>query len=557
MSTEQHDHPERTNETPQIHVLRLSGDDYEIGHQHGTQLREAVHRGPLPVFATSLEHLIDGSGFGLLAKPVTRLLQASVGRRIAAGIPAFAEQTLRGLADGARLPFRTVLHAATFPETLLWLFRHLSRVRRVPLAPRLGMPTLGCSSAAAWGAATQSGGLLHGRNFDYMGVGSWDLEQAVFFIDPASGQPYASIAAAGIPLGGVTSMNQAGLTLAVHQHFSCTDTALGGTPTGIVGDQVMRYAANLDDARRILDDHTPIGCFSYLIGSGPERALLCYEVTPARRAAWIVEDDTFAYTNAYLDRELAAREVYVYPSHWRGTAKRYHHLQALLKAHHGSIEADTVASLLGDRVDPRCRISWAVGALHTVTSVVFAPEEGLFYVGLGPSPTSNQPYLAFDMARRDRRTDLPNLEGGVPSDADERAGVQAYRDAFVAWNRHNGKAAAREAIERACTLQPHEPLYQFIAGLVALDADDPAAAVRSLDRALDLGHPDAERVAAFHLWRARAKDRLGLRSGAREDYRLAIEGDQVVARAARRGVKRRWRAKGVSVDFVYADVMFP
>jgi hypothetical protein len=500
---------------------------------------------------------VDGSGFGLLANPVTRLLQASVGRRIAAGMPAFAERTLRGLADGARLPFRTVLAAATFPETLLWLLKQVSRARRVPLAPRLGIPTLGCSSAAAWGAATQSGGLLHGRNFDYLGVGTWDFEQAVFFVDPAKGQPYASIAAAGIPLGGVTAMNQAGLTLAVHQHLACKDTALGGMPAGIIGDQVMRHAANLDDARRILDDHTPIGCFSFLVGSGRERALLCYEVTPKRRAAWVVEGDTFAYTNAYLDPNLAAQERYLYPSHWRWVAKRYHHLQARLKAQHGSIDADTVASLLGDRVDPRCRISGAVGMVHTVSSAVFAPEEGVFYVGLGPSPTSNQPYVAFDLARRDRRTDVPDLNGGVPSDADERAGVQAYRDAFVAWNGHNGKAAAREAIERACEHQPQEPLYQFIAGLVALDAGDPAAATRRLDQALDLGHPDPERIAAFHLWRARARDQLGLRSGAQEDYRLAIEGDQVVARAARRGLRRRWRGKRVSVDFVFADVMFP
>jgi len=557
MRTDPVEHSRSADAAQQIHVLRLSGDDYEIGHQHGTQLREAVHRGPLPVFATSLDHLIDGAGFGLLAKPVTRLLQASVGRRITAGIPAFAEQTMRGLADGAHLPFRTVLDATAFPETLLWLLKQISRARRVPLAPRLGIPTLGCSSAAAWGTATQSGQLLHGRNFDYLGVGTWDAEQAVFFIDPTDGQPYASIASAGIPLGGITAMNQAGLTLAVHQHLACKDTALGGMPAGIIGDQVMRHAANLDDARRILDEHTPIGCFSYLIGSGREGTLLCYEVSPARRAAWVVDEDTFAYTNAYLDPNLAARERYLYPSHWRWVAKRYHHLQARLKAHHGSIEANTIASFMGDRVDPHCRISGAVGMAHTVSSVVFAPEEGVFYVGLGPSPTSNHPYVAFDLARRDRRADLPDLHGGVPSDADERAGVQAYRDAFMAWNRHNGKEAAREAIERACTLQPREPLYQFIAGLVALDADDPASATRRLDRALDLGHPDPERVAAFHLWQARTEDRLGRRSDALKDYRHALEGDPAVERAARKGLRRRWRGKGVGVDFVFAEVMFP
>jgi len=555
MSTEEAANP--NSDAAEIHVLRLSGDDYEVGYQHGKHLREAVRRGPLPVFATSLHHLLENSGLGPLTSPATRILRASVGRRIASGIPAFAERTLRGLADGAQIPYRTAIDAATFPETLLWLLKQLSRVRRVPLAPRLGIPTLGCSSVAAWGAATKSGQLLHGRNFDYMGVGTWDAEQAVFFVDPDDGAPYASIASAGIPLGGITAMNGAGLTLAVHQHLACRNTALGGMPAGIIGDRVMRYAEDLDDARRVLDEHTPVGCFTYLVGSGRERALLCYEVTPAQRAAWVVEGDTFAYTNAYLDPHLAAREVHLYPSHWRWVASRYHHLQARLEAHRGSIEADTVASMLGDRVDPRCRISHAVGVVHTVTSVVFQPEEGLFWVGLGPSPTSNNPYVAFDLERRDRRNDLPDLRGGIPEDAGERAGVQAYRDAFVAWNGHGGKAAAREAIERACTLQPQEPLYQFVAGLVALDAGEPAAAMGRLDQALDLGHPDPERVAAFHFWRARARDRLGRRPEALEDYRLALEGDAAVVRAARGGLRRRWRGRGVSVDWVFADVIFP
>ncbi len=540
-----------------LHVLRLSGDDYEMGYQHGRLLRDAVARGPVPYFEAYIEKLLGaslGPGAGRL---FAKLLKATVGRRVAAGFPPHARRALHGLADGAGLGRSALLGAVTMPESYLWVLKLMMQIERPAPAPRYAVPLMGCTSAMAWGEATKDGALLHGRNFDYQGVGAWDREQAVVFHRPSDGQPYVSVAAAGILFGGITAMNESGLSLVVHQHMASTDLRLGGTPIGVTGDQVMRHARRLDDARRILDEDKPNGCWTYVIGSAREQAALCYEITPRGRACFRIEDGSFGYSNIYLDPALADSELHLYPSHWRNNAGRFHRVRDRLADARGNIDENEIASILGDRSDPRCRLRHAISMPMTVASVVFRPSDGLVYVATGRTPTSNRKFVPFDLAREDVRDDLPALDGGVPSDADARDAFDAYRDAYEAYFNASDTASARRHIARACALAPAEALYHFMQGLLALVDRDPAAAEMAFDRALELGHPDAERFAAFHLWRGRSRDVQGRREAALSDYRMVERADHAVERAALKGLRRPWRPRRFGIEFAMADVPAP
>ncbi|MFW5921662.1 MAG: C45 family autoproteolytic acyltransferase/hydrolase, partial [Polyangiales bacterium] len=463
-----------------------------------------------------------------------------------------------GLADGAGIPRGALHRAVTMPETYLWVLQRALASRGAPLAPRYGVPLMGCTSALAWGQATRDGAMLHGRNFDYQGVGAWDTEQAVVFHRPDEGQPYVSVSAAGILFGGITAMNASGLTLVVHQHMASDAFELGGTPIGITGDDVMRHAETLDDARRILDDHTPTGCWTYVIGSAKEQNVLCYEVTPSRRACFDADGgDLFAYSNMYLHPEVAPTERLLYPSHWRNNAARWRRAGDLLRARRGDIDADHVASILGDRGEEGCRFEEAISMIMTVGSVVFRPDDGVVWVGTGRAPTSNRPYAAFDLHREAAAADQPMLEGGVPSAHEVAGAFDAYRDSYEDYFGRGDVPAARRHMERARRLQPSEPLYAYVAGLLALLDGDARSAERDLSAALEVGHPEPERVAAFHLWRGRARDRLGKRELAVADYREALSGDRYAAEAARRGLDRAYQPKRFGIEYTLADVPMP
>jgi len=545
-----------------LHVLRLAGDFYEMGRQHGSLLGDAVKTGPVPYYARMVERLA-GKPLGRFAPALTALVQRAIGTRVARSIPDFALQTIYGIADGAGIPRDELLAGCTMPDALLWLVARLNRLRNPgpAIAHRLALG-LGCTSAIAWGEATTDGRLYHARNFDYHGVDNWPSHAAILFHRPAAGQRYVSIGAAGVGLGGITAMNEAGLSLTVHQHMFTDQTRLGGTPIGIVGDIVMRTARSLDEAEAILRAHTPIGCWTYLVTDATKREVLCYEENPTRKAVrrTRASDTTFAYANIYLDPELGQTEIALYGSYWRHNQGRHARATELLAANAGRLDAAGMASILADTGTPRCRVRDSIAMALTVGSVVFRPEDGAFWVGTGEAPTSRGVFVPFSLAREGHAPELGDLRtasGGVADRA-----FEAYRQAVVAYLDRGDVRAAREAVQRAAALAPTEAVYQAVGGLLSVELGDADAAVRALDAAIALGHPDPERVAAFHLWRGRAHDLAGRRERAEGDYQVALasRADAPVHAAARRGLRRRFRprhARRIQIEMSLGDVIAP
>jgi tetratricopeptide (TPR) repeat protein len=354
-------------------------------------------------------------------------------------------------------------------------------------------------------------------------------------------------------------MNEAGLTLTVHQHMFTAETRLGGTPIGIVGDIVMRKAHTLADAEAILADHRPIGCWTYLVCDGRRREVLCWEENPDHRTARRTgpADSTFGYANIYLDPVLGATEQDLYPSYWRHNQARHRRANAALTERKAPLDAAAMAGILADTGDPRCRISESIAMLMTVGSVVFRPEDGVFWVATGDAPTSRNSFVPFSLATEDHAPEHGTLPAAPPDEA-----FEAYRRAYLHAIDGGDVPAARRELERACALRPDEPLYHYLAGLVALRSGDVEPAAAAFDRAIAIGHHHPERVAAFHLWRARAHDLAGRRTQAVADYRAALArpADRAVFAAARRGLRRRFtaaRAGKVTVDYTYADVAIP
>jgi tetratricopeptide (TPR) repeat protein len=548
-----------------LHVLRLAGSFREMGEQHGALLRDHIRRGPIPYYRAHFTKLVGRSALGPLAPLVWPALQMLIGRRIARKFPTFARETIEGLATGAGLPVREFLDGCTMPDSVLWLASRLMDVRAPgpAVAHRIALG-LGCTSAIAWGDATRDGKLLHARNFDYHGVSCWPSEAAVIFHEPDQGQRYVSIASAGVALGGVTAMNESGLSLTVHQHMFTDRATLGGTPIGVVGDIIMREAKSIDDAEAILAAHRPIGCWTYLITDGRRKQVLCWEENPSRHVAIrpAPARGVFGYANVYLDEELGETEINLYGSYWRHNEARHRRANELLSARHGTLDPRSIAEILADTGTPSCRISEAISMVMTVGSVVFRPEDGVVWVGTGEAPTSCGVFIPFSLDRADVDPREPEFSTESCESARSRAAFEHYRRAYVAYLDHQDVARARDEMEQACALEPAQPLYHLLVGLCALQQDDAEGAVAALNRAIELGHPHEERRAAMHLWRARAHAQANRRRDALADWRrcLALRADPAVHEAARRDFRRGWsraRAARMQIDFAMADVTLP
>ncbi|MBX3224060.1 MAG: hypothetical protein KF795_26330 [Labilithrix sp.] len=550
-----------------LHVLTLKGSFYEMGRQHGRLLADEMRAGPLPYYRSFIEKLFGGARFGGFGAASFQLLQRTVGSRVERTLPPFVRETIRGLADGSGIPMKEVLEGATMPDSMLWLASRLMQVRDVGPAMhhRVGLG-LGCTSAVAWGGATRDGRMLHARNFDYHGVAAWPRTQAVVFHEPDDGMKYVSVAAAGVALGGVTAMNEAGLTLTVHQHMFTDRVKLGGTPIGISGDVVMRKAETLDDAARILNEQTPIGCWTYVVTDGKRREVLCHEENPYRKAQIRHGGDrqasgTFGYANIYLDRDLGDTELDLYGSYWRHNRARFERTNALLAERAGTLDPEAMGAILADIGDGTCRIRGSIAMVLTVGSVVFRPDDGVVWVANGEAPTCHNTFVPFSL-----RTQAHAPEEGAfvarELPASSRRAFEHFRRAYLAYVDDADTTRARREVAEACELEPRQSVYHALTGLLALADGDPAAAEVKLDQAVQLGHEDEARVAAFHLWRGRARDLLGRRDEALRDYRrvLGLAADRPVDVAARRGLSRAYssaRAGRFHIDMSLADVVHP
>lgn len=536
-----------------FHVLKLKGTDEEMGFEHGKLLKEAIQRGPIPYFKKYLprtfQPLIGAKG----AKTLQYLLHQVTGKKLFQSFPEHVQKHMAALAEGADLPLQDIVAAFVLPDLFLWLVSRSNRAQTLLPAPQMG-----CSSIFAQGKATSDGGMYHARNLDYMGVGHWDQEQCIIFYHPENAMPYVSISSAGIPLGGVTAMNEAGLTLAVHQHLSSLNVELGGTPIGVAGDLVMRKAETLQDAIKILQAYPPNVCWTYLIASAEENALLCYETTGKGSEYFISQQESFGYTNFYLNPELAKTETHLYPSQWRSNLGRYKIIQKHLEEANGNLDANHMARILGDPGQAECRIENPLAMLFTVSSAVFLPKERMVYVAEGPVPTSQRPYWPFDLKQQSVREDLEPLHGGTPS-PDRDAAFGHYRRAYMVWYHEADSQKALMHVEKACQKQPREALYAFMAGLLALDNQLVGEAMHWLNKAIEVHHPTLQRRASFYLWRARARDLAGMRQAALADYQhvFAYPADAGVTSAAQKGLKQAWRFRRLPLEFNYADIMNP
>lgn len=554
----------RLSKVGNLNVLRVDGSFYDMGYQHGEALAAQIPDGPVLYFRRYLERVFGGPQPRAWMPAAWGVARQVLGRQVMKRIPPYARETIEGLADGANVPLQSLMDGYTMPDSFLWVASRMMQARQPgpAVAHRLQLG-LGCTSAIAWGDATQDGRLLHARNFDFYGVSQWPSAATVIFADPDEGQRYVSVASAGVPLGGVTAMNEAGLTLTVHQHLFTDRARLGGTPTGLIGDRVMREAESLDDAEKILNEHDPIGCWTYVVTDGKTREVLCFEENPDHKAARRAgpNDDTFGYANVYVDDVLGETEVNLYPSYWRHNSNRHRRANELLENRSEPHTPASMAAILADHGGDECRISGGIGMLMTVGSVVFRPEDGTVWVASGEAPVSFSEFVPFSLADEDRASNEDSIPA-IDLDDVEREAFLLYRDAYLAYFDEADFSKARAKMREAVKLRPHDAMFAMLEGFLSLLLEDGPAALTAFDRAVREGHHHRERLATFHLWRGRAHDLCGHRHSAKRDYRTALAhtGDANVHRAARKNLKRAFgnrSARSITVDFVYADVVQP
>jgi len=507
-------------------VLHLKGTPYEMGYQHGKLLRDEIQDSTVPLFADPISSVPKYRRLPRWMRSLLLIyLEVTIYAPIEDNTPRDYLEELKGIADGSGLEYRTV-----FIANFLSDMNMIMVPRRIKDAQGDFGLTAGCTSFAASGSATEDGKLVFGRNTDYSGQARWVRHQSVVFYQPRDALRYAKVSTAGL-LKCNSAMNEKGLVIGGHfMGFS------GGDPAGIsftvLENEIMRNATGIDDALKILRDSPRGGAFGMVIADGKSGRAVAIEATREHLGVREVDRETIAMTNCAFTPALRNVDLLSrYNIGMRNILGRYERIQHLMGQEYGRINPAAAAAFMGDHMDQVVGQERGTGATlcfdGNVTSAVFQPESGFFWVATGSEPACTNPYIGFDFDAEFRKTaprvQPKSLPGYSWKDDAHRKGLKEHMKALASHQEDpDDIETIRGHVREALKADPEEVLYSRILSRILVYEEAYAEALELLEASRGLDQTRNE-SALLLLLSAQALDLLGRREEATEDYRQVVE----------------------------------
>jgi len=423
---------DRTGVRHDARTLRISGETSRaLGRAHGELLRDEIR--DLLVAAEKalveeareaglLKHL-DAMviGTGLRREELVIPLLALAARGLQKHIPAEYLDEMEGIAEGAGVPYDSILLENTFltlaeqasPEALLRLLPHCTNVAAFGEATTLGQPML--VSTLDWGMID----LLKPRTITLV-------------VEPPTGSPFVSVTWPGM-VGTLRAMGAQGLAISEESVSAPNDTSADGVPINLLLRDVIQHGTDLDDAVERVRRAKGTAGYHVTILDGVRRDARTVEVTATRNHVRKPVNDLLAGCDptegACFDGACDAS----IPRADGSSVVRYASMRQLLAGCRGRLDGPACSLLLpaGENVVKE----------GTLLACVFEPQIGRFHVSLRgdvePDPMTGaiafetydlpallSPTAAARMAVPRRPQEIPAFTVGPP----RRLGIVDRRD---------------------------------------------------------------------------------------------------------------------------------
>ena len=326
-------------------LCTLQGTPYEIGFQHGRLLKGEMRR--------LMDAVLCAVGIAYTVEKREWFPDVMRGafKRLEPHIPKEYLEELKGLSDGAGVPYETACLGNVFPA----LFH--------------------CSGFALVGKATKGGKLLHGRVLDYMTEVGLQRDAVVFVVKKDGAIPFANVSYAGF-IGCVSGMNAE--QVALGEMGGRGEGLWDGTPMPILMRMGCERAKTLEDCCRIFREAKRTCEYYYVFSDGKIPDAVGVGATP--------EKIEFIKAGAAHPLLPTPVEQCVLLS----GGSRYKHLVRKVKEQFGQFDAKAAMDLMKRPLAMRSN-------LH---DVLFVPQDLVFYVAnaRGSKAACDQPYTRYDLA---------------------------------------------------------------------------------------------------------------------------------------------------------------
>ncbi len=330
-----------------IPVLMLSGTPEQMGRQQG-KLGAALAQGILS-YPKELLDMVGRKG-GWPA-------HLEMAKKMRAQFPPDHLAELQALAKTANLPEELLLATNTLADAY--------RAR------------IGCSSLIVEASRSKAGSPLFGRNLDFYALGKLHQYSLVIVYRPTGKHPFASVGFPGL-LGCISGMNDAGLTLAVHESPASADGSPlfnpEGVPYGLLFRRILEECTTVEEAIKLVQSAKRTTLLNLALCDRQTHAIV--EMTPRTVAVRKEPDGIGVCTNHFRTEKL--RFITYCP--------RYDRLIQAKKLDRLGLE-EVAAKLHEANQGPL-----------TIQTMIFEPAELRLHLAIGKPPTSARPLEKLDLA---------------------------------------------------------------------------------------------------------------------------------------------------------------
>lgn len=209
-------------------VLHLKGTPYERGYQHGSLLKEQIHRN-IATYLSKKNLPVPGR-VDEFTKNIPLLMSF---------VPDHIKEEMKGLADGSEIPIGQIIALNLFPEKF-----H-------------------CSGITVNGKASKNSELYHVRVLDYSVGKNLQCTAVLQVVEPQGKIPYLNVSYAGF-IGTVTGMNYE--KIAIGEIGGLGYGSWSGIPMSFLLREILENASSIDEAKSILQN-SPKTCEYYYVFS--------------------------------------------------------------------------------------------------------------------------------------------------------------------------------------------------------------------------------------------------------------------------------------------------
>lgn len=269
----------------------------------------------------------------------------------------------------------------------------------------------GCTQFVATGAATPDGRLVHGRTMDW-----GDIQYLFDYPTIIARRPDGGIPSVGIGFPGCVApyngINAEGIAIAINHNVAKDDSERrrGGHAHTQMVHQILSKCSSLDEAIAYLQEQTHCHAQGITISDGKNRRAGAFEITANHMGIRELDENGLVFmTNHFIHPDMA--DLHVPVTEETSSYRRMQRLEQLLNPDgqdsiYGQINPAGAVSVLRDSTDPITGETFpsdlfdggrTIANNAAVWSMVFVPEDNIFYTAMGAAPVPPRTFVGFDV----------------------------------------------------------------------------------------------------------------------------------------------------------------